>query len=400
LKTASLESVLSSLESGARPKGGVSADSGEIPSIGGEHLTSEGGFDFTNIKRVPRTFFDGMRAGRIAPLDVLVVKDGATTGKTALVDSDFPFAEAAVNEHVFCARVDPTLASPRYVAHYLRSPWGQRAILLDFRGATVGGISREFAVKTTIPLAPLAEQRRIADVLDRANSLRIKRRVAIGQLSRVRDALFHESFDANHASTTIGDLVAAGSLLVHKDGNFGALYPRADDFGDVGVPFITAQAIDDAGDLVERNIKKLSRAKAERLTFGWIEAGDVLLAHNASVGKVAIYDGRFESALIGTSLTAFRPNRLAFLTDFLAAALRAPAFQRQLASNMSQTTRNQVPITAQRRLRLPSPSVEQQEQFVRVAAAITATIVAEQNSLTRFDALFASLQQRAFRGDL
>ena len=97
---APLELILLSLESGARPKGGVTADSGEIPSIGGEHVDDAGGFYFTKIKRIPRSFFEGMRVGRIASLDILVVKDGATTGKTSLVREDFPYKEAAVNEHV------------------------------------------------------------------------------------------------------------------------------------------------------------------------------------------------------------------------------------------------------------------------------------------------------------
>lgn len=51
-----LQEILTALESGARPAGGVSADSGEIASLGGEHLTGNGGFDFTSIKRIPRSF--------------------------------------------------------------------------------------------------------------------------------------------------------------------------------------------------------------------------------------------------------------------------------------------------------------------------------------------------------
>ena len=160
----------------------------------GEHVNSEGGFDFTNIKRIPRSFYDTMRGGRIAPFDILVVKDGATTGKTSFVREDFPFPDAAVNEHVFCVRVDQEKASPAYVYHFLRLPRGQKAIQLDFRGATVGGISREFAAKAKLPLPPLEEQRRIAEVLDRAEALRAKRRTALAQLDSLTQSVFLDLF--------------------------------------------------------------------------------------------------------------------------------------------------------------------------------------------------------------
>src|SRR5690606_18201466 len=117
-----------------------------------------------------------------------------TTGKTSFVGEEFPFHEAAVNEHVFCLRVDQSKASPEYVFHFLRSPQGQRSIALDFRGATVGGISRDFAKKVRLPLPPLPEQRRIAEILDKADALRAKRRAALKQLDTLTQSIFLDMF--------------------------------------------------------------------------------------------------------------------------------------------------------------------------------------------------------------
>jgi len=99
-----LSGLLETLESGSRPKGGVRQFEGGIPSIGGEHIDRTGGFDFTEIKYVPEDFYRKLKRGRIEFGDILLVKDGATTGKVALVTEDFPFAEATVNEHVFIPR--------------------------------------------------------------------------------------------------------------------------------------------------------------------------------------------------------------------------------------------------------------------------------------------------------
>ena len=85
MSTSPLSKLLISLESGARPKGGATSDSGEIPSLGGEHLDDTGGFRFDDIKRIPWTFFERLVHDKILQNDILIVKDGATTGKTSFV---------------------------------------------------------------------------------------------------------------------------------------------------------------------------------------------------------------------------------------------------------------------------------------------------------------------------
>src|ERR1700735_24947 len=86
-----LTDLLLSLSSGSRPKGGVRNIKEGIPSIGGEHLDYETGFNFKNIKFLPFEFAEKLERGKIQTNDILIVKDGATTGKTAIVDSNFPF---------------------------------------------------------------------------------------------------------------------------------------------------------------------------------------------------------------------------------------------------------------------------------------------------------------------
>lgn len=58
MKVYKLAEILSSLESGGRPKGGSIADINAIPSIGAEHLNDFGGFNFTAVKYIPRDYFN------------------------------------------------------------------------------------------------------------------------------------------------------------------------------------------------------------------------------------------------------------------------------------------------------------------------------------------------------
>lgn len=161
-----LSEVLQTLESGSRPRGGVRGITSGIPSIGGQHLTPDGGFDFEKICYVPEDFADTMKKGRIQKGDILIVKDGATTGKVSYVDENFPFQNAVVNEHVFICRPNPDVAS-KFLFRFLFSREGQNRILANFRGSAQGGINRQFAPNTQVPIAPLPVQKHIVAKLDK-----------------------------------------------------------------------------------------------------------------------------------------------------------------------------------------------------------------------------------------
>lgn len=92
-------------ESGNRPFGGIdgSLEDG-IPSLGAESIDKLGYFDYSNVKLVPREFYDKMKRGHGKENDILLYKDGAYIGKVTLFRNGFPFNEYAVNEHVFLLR--------------------------------------------------------------------------------------------------------------------------------------------------------------------------------------------------------------------------------------------------------------------------------------------------------
>ncbi|MDE0018848.1 MAG: restriction endonuclease subunit S [Candidatus Poribacteria bacterium] len=186
------------LESGSRPKGGVRGILEGIPSLGGEHLNTDGGFNYEKIKYIPAEFFESLNKGRIYPDDIIVVKDGATTGKISFVDNDFPHNRAAVNEHLFIVRVDPKVAFPKYVFYFLFSSKGQQQILSDFRGATVGGISRNFPLKVTVPIPSLPEQEQIVFELERhllvADEIEATIDAELKRAERLRQSILKHAF--------------------------------------------------------------------------------------------------------------------------------------------------------------------------------------------------------------
>ncbi len=176
-------------------------------------------------------------------------------------------------------------------------------------------------------------------------------------------------------SVTIQSLIDDGVITAHKDGNYGSNYPRKHEFGDVGVPLLTAKLLNDAGGRIDfEAAPRLATEKADKLTYGFIESDDVLLSHNATVGRVAVVPELAERVLVGTSLTYFRvdPDRL--LPRYLAAFFAGRDFQNQLIAVMSHSTRNQVPITAQRRLTVVVPPLSEQKAIAEILGALDAKI--------------------------
>ena len=116
---------------------------------------------------------------RLKAGDIVFARTGATTGKSFLI-RECP-ADAVFASYLIRVRVGDS-ADPRFVSHFFQTPiyWAQ--IMKSARGVAQPGVNATTLKALEIPLPPLAEQRRIAEVLDWAEALRDKRRAALAQL--------------------------------------------------------------------------------------------------------------------------------------------------------------------------------------------------------------------------
>jgi restriction endonuclease S subunit len=156
-----LNKLIDCIESGQRPKGGVRQIPEGIPSIGGEHVLSNGKIEEKKLKYIPTDFHLSHLKSKLLPNDILIVKDGATTGKIGFFDKSYPFDDVNINEHVFLLRSIKAV-NPYYLFSFLRTTIAQKLIGRDITGATVTGIIKDFIFNISIPLPPLDIQNRIA----------------------------------------------------------------------------------------------------------------------------------------------------------------------------------------------------------------------------------------------
>ncbi|MBN1187202.1 MAG: restriction endonuclease subunit S [Bacteroidales bacterium] len=387
-----LSEIIEIIESGSRPKGGVNRV-GDVPSLGAEHLDRNGSFDFTNVKNVSLDFYNSINSGKIEERDILIVKDGATTGKVSYVGTDFPFKKAAINEHVFRIKINCNLAHPKYIYYYLASKNGNRQIMSDFHGATVGGISKRFSDKVKIPLPPLPEQQRIAAILDHADAIRRKNQEILEKYDLLAQSVFLEMFGdviMNHKSWPKKPL---GQLVKIRRG--ASPRPISDFLGGT-VPWIKIGDGTSGSDIyIEDTREAVTEEGARRSVV--LEPGTLIFANcGVSLGFARILKIR---GCIHDGWLCFEEIDDTILNKI---------FLLKLLNSISNYFRNSAPEGTQPNLNtsimkgfeIPVPPIDLQDKFSGIIMSIIKQKELTQKSIEKSEGLFQSLLQRAFKGNL
>jgi type I restriction enzyme S subunit len=162
-----LKHSLSKLESGNRENDSNRLDNG-IFSIGGEHISWDGKLKLYPPRYISKQYYDKLNGGKVLDKDILLVKDGATIGKTTFVHNQSS-QKFAVNEHVYILRTNKNTL-PKYLFYFIMSKIGQEQIQLQKRGAAQPGLNSGFSDIVMLSVPPLQEQQAIATFLDRETS--------------------------------------------------------------------------------------------------------------------------------------------------------------------------------------------------------------------------------------
>ena len=268
-------------------------------------------------------------------------------------------------------------------------------------------LAEKFSVR--YPESP-PEQQRIVGILDEAfESIATAKANAEKNLQNAR-ALFESHLQsvftqrgAQWEKVTLEALLERGWIESHLDGNHGSDYPRKNEFIGKGVPYISANCLDDERIDMSR-AKYLSPNRAALLRKGIAKDNDVLFAHNATVGPVAILRTDEAKVILGTSLTYYRCNPTHILPEYLAHYMRSFGFKTQYMQVMRQSTRNQVPITKQREFFHVIPPLVEQKRIIGVLDGLfengqrLASLY--ERKLAALEALKKSLLHQAFTGEL
>lgn len=295
-------------------------------------------------------------------------------------------------------RVTSAQVHPTFLIRYLKSP---RA-LAEYPRLGKGSVERRRAIsferlgKIEIPLPPLAEQRRIAEVLDRAEALRVKRRAALAQLDTLSQSIFLDLFGDPVVNPKRWPNPTLGGLL-----SFQQYGPRFynESYSDHGIRIVRITDLDDAGDLDFVEMPRLAVSDEDRDKYA-LRAGDLIFARSgATVGKVALIGPEDPPCIAGAYFITMRFAKTVE-PAYARAVLVAPSIRAVVAKLSRQAAQQNFSGPGLRKLPMPLPPIELQRDFSRRLAAVEKLKAVYRASLAELTALFAALQHRAFRGEM
>ena len=242
----------------------------------------------------------------------------------------------------------------------------------ELRKLSIGGVIKYIKLRNLtdalIELPDIETQKYIVSILSKIKELIDSRYQELKILENLIKARFVEMFGdpienpRGYYVATLQDLIEKGFITYHLDGNHGGDYPRSEEFVESGIPYISANCIVH-GEIDFAKAKYLTPERVGKLRKGIAQNEDVLFAHNATVGPTVVLHTDEEKVILGTSLTAYRCNQEEIMPNYLKAYMMSNGFVRQYSSEMKQTTRNQVPITTQKKYQFLIPPIEEQKQF-------------------------------------
>ena len=320
------------------------------------------------------------------PLPVVIFGDHTRCLKFV----DFPFGMGADGVKVLKPKAG---LDAKFLYHYLR-----QIKLPD------GGYDRHFKYlkRETVPLPPLEEQRRIAAILDQAETLRTQRRTALALLDSLTQSLFLDMFGDDDKGEPRFAVAALADVLEMPLQN-GAYYPKEEYVSEGGVEMVHMS--DAFNGIVGRgSLKRVNCSDADLSKYGLNES-DILLARRSltyeGAAKPCLVPPAAEPLIFESSFIRVTPDRKKLSVPYLFHYLDNPTIRdKRVRPFVTQSTISGINQSNLERVAVVVPPLPLQQTFATRIAAIEALKATHRRALAALDALFASLQQRAFTGAL
>ena len=147
-----------------------------------------------------------------------------------------------------------------------------------------------------------------------------------------------------------------------QDGNYGANYPKSEEFLSDGIPFLTSKAIQN-GVILKNKIDYISKKKHSELKKAHLQIDDVLFTNRGSnVGTISYVNDSISNGNIGPQLTLLRVDKILYNFMFLYQSMRSCQFQKQIKSQDSGSAMNFFGITDTSKFKINFPQIQEQEK--------------------------------------
>jgi type I restriction enzyme S subunit len=247
-----------------------------------------------------------------------------------------------------------------------------------------------------LPLPPLPEQKRIAAILDKADSIRRKRQEAVRMTEELLRSVFLDMFGDPVTNPKGWEVVTVRDLVTEVK------YGTSDKASYEGkYPILRMNNITYLGGWNFTDLKRIDIPEKEVSKY-LVRKGDILFNRTNSkelVGKTAVYRRDDPMAYAGY-LIRIRPNKLNN-SEYIAAYLNS-THAKTILESMCKSIVGMANINAQelQEIVILQPPLELQNQYAELVHSVEKAKEKLIASSEVSDALFNSLLQRAFKGEL
>ena len=357
--------------------------SGQELYVGLEHITSDGEFE-----RVATAEEAGLKSTKFEFTDAHVLYGKLRPYLAKIAAPNF---EGICSTDILPIRPGANL-DRRYLLHYLRTPEMVAHAANNTVGINLPRLNPRVLESFEIPMPPIAEQRRIAAVLDAAATLRAKRRQALALVDSLTRAIFIDMF-GDPMSGKLFSRAPIGAVAEVVTGNTPSR-SVAENYGD-HIEWLKSDNILESGEITHaaEHLSESGRAKGREAPAGstlvvCIAGSPRSIGRAGFLNRPAAFNQQINAVLPGPSV----------LPEFVFRQLRVGQQLVQRASTKSM--KGMVSKSALIAVEILVPPIHVQHVFVESVEGIGRTRGAASKSLVATDELFAALQQRAFRGEL
>ena len=298
--------------------------------------------------------------------------------------------------NLLCLRCDKTKLIPEFAKYLIRGS-EFRTRLANFTNKAVNQASVSIGNMKTIPVSvpPLAEQKRIAAILDAADALRTKRRESLAQLDALLQSTFLTLFGDPVANPMGWEVVPFANV---GETRLGKMLDKGKQSGEHLRPYLANTNVK-WGRFELSDLREMDFNPADRIEFS-LRRGDLLICEGGEVGRCAVWKEELQDCYFQKAIHRCRVYADKAVPDFLQFFMWFMAFRGGFKDFVSTSTIAHLTGEKLRKLPVPLPPLPLQQKFAAIVESVERQKAAQRAHLAELDALFAALQHRAFRGEL
>lgn len=285
----------------------------------------------------------------------------------------------------------------KYIFYFLRSI--EHRVSDQGRGSTFNAITQSELREIKIPLPPLPIQKQIAEILEKADEAKQKRKEANKLTDEFLQSVFIEMFGdpvKNPRGWNVKKIKGISSLVTSGSTPLGGNLNYISN----GILFIRSQNV-----LMNRidysDIVFIDESIHKRMLRTWVKRNDVLFnITGASIGRVAYFNGENDSANVNQHVCIIRTIKDNVNHIFLSYLISSDSFQSRVIYQNAGATRQAFNFEQIKNFDIILPPLSLQQQFAELVNKTEALKEKQKQSEQELEKLFQSLMQKAFKGEL